>query len=253
MSDPTRAHFVCGGRWHDMDFARVEILKLLGEHPTIRTRVAEDYSNVRALEKAEFLITYTCDLAQVTEAEQEALARFVSQGGRWVALHGTNSVMEFIDGGAGGVATPRSHPILMKTLGSQFLAHPPIGPIQVTNVAPSHPLVKGIDDFEVSDELYLCEYHGEIQPLLETRFEGKALGFQEGEWTGDDPRHVLYLHPEGDGEVLYLTLGHCRGRYDMRPIMDVYPQVERGAWESPIFYELLRRAIRWGMGGVDAV
>ena len=110
MSDPTRAHFVCGGRWHDMDFARVEILKLLGEHPTIRTRVAEDYSNVRALEKAEFLITYTCDLAQVTESEQEALARFVSQGGRWVALHGTNSVMEGFDGGAGGVATiPLGH------------------------------------------------------------------------------------------------------------------------------------------------
>ena len=32
MSEPVSAYFVCGGRWHDFDFARVEILKLLGEH-----------------------------------------------------------------------------------------------------------------------------------------------------------------------------------------------------------------------------
>jgi type 1 glutamine amidotransferase len=253
MSDPTRVHFVCGGRWHDMDFARVEILKLLGEHPTIRTRVAEDYSNLKALAKADFLLTYTCDLEGVTDAEQEALARFVSKGGRWIALHGTNSVMEFIDGGAGGVATPRTHPILMKTLGSQFLAHPPIGPIQVTNVAPSHPLVKGIDDFEVSDELYLCEYHGENHSLLETRYTGKAAGFKRADWPDDEARLVMYLHPEGRGEVLYLTLGHCRGKYDMRPMIPLYPVVERGSWELPVFYELLRRGIRWAARGLDAV
>jgi type 1 glutamine amidotransferase len=56
---------------------------------------------------------------------------------------------------------------------------------------------------------------------------------------------VLYLRRVGRGEVLYNTLGHCRGRYDMRPIMDVYPRVERCAWEKPVFYELLRRGLAW--------
>jgi type 1 glutamine amidotransferase len=182
--------------------------------------------------------------------EQRVLRDFVTGGKRWFALHGTNSILEPQQGAP--FQTPRSHPVYMETLGSQFLGHPPIAPYTVTPCSDDE-LVAGIEPFEVEDELYLCEYHGEIQPLLETRFTGRALGFQEGEWTEDAPRHVLYLHPEGEGEVLYLTLGHCRGRYDMRPIMDVYPQVERGAWESPVFYELLRRAIRWGMGGVDAV
>ena len=132
-------------------------------------------------------------------------------------------------------------------------AHPPIAPFEVTNSAPDHPLVKGIESFEVEDELYLCEYHGEIEPLLETRFTGEAVGFEERSWPDDDPRLVMYLHPVSKGCVLYLTLGHCRGHYDMRPLIERYPRVERGAWESPIFYELLRRGIRWARGGIDAV
>ena len=55
----------------------------------------------------------------------------------------------------------------------------------------------------------------------------------------------MYLRPLGRGAVLYNTLGHCRGHYDMRPVMDYYPQVERGSWELPQYYELLRRGIAW--------
>lgn len=241
MSAPRQALLVVGGNWHDLDFARLELLKLFVEHEDVKVRVLEDFENTAALASADFLVTYTCDLRPSEEA-QEALASFVRSGKRWLALHGTNSVMEFLDE---GVAAPRSHGLLMETLGSRFIAHPPIAPFEVTNAAPEHPLVAGIESFEVEDELYLCEYYGEIRPLLETRFTGKALGFVEGDWPEDDPRLVMYLHPEGRGEVLYLTLGHCRGRYDMRPLMDVYPRVERGAWEQPVFYELLRRGLGW--------
>jgi type 1 glutamine amidotransferase len=248
LSNPIHALLVCGGRYHDIDYARVELLKLLGETPEIRTRVAEDYRDVETLEKADFLVTYTCDLRPTPE-QQEALAGFVERGGRWLALHGTNSVLDML---SGGVATPRTFPRLMETLGSQFIAHPPIAPYRVTVSAPNHPLVRGIEPFEADDELYLCEYHGEIEPLLETRFNGKAIGFAEDDWPGDEPRLVMYLHPVGRGQVLYLTLGHCRGHYDMRPVMDYYPRIERGAWELPVFYELLRRGLRWAAGAVEA-
>jgi len=63
----------------------------------------------------------------------------------------------------------------------------------------------------------------------------------------DKPRPQLYLHAYGQGEVLYLTLGHCRGKYDMQPFMAVCP-VELCAWELLIYYELFRRGIRWGIG-----
>ena len=247
MSRPLAAHLVCGGRWHDIDFARLELLKLLAEHDDVRTRVSADFSDTEALAAADFLVTYTCDL-RLVGAQEEALAEFVRSGGRWFALHGTNSVMEFLEGPI--VAAPRTHGTLMRTLGSRFVAHPPIAPFHVRNVAPDHPLVAGVDDFEAVDELYLCEYYGENRPLLETRFTGKAIGFQEDDWPDDEARLVMYLHPEGNGEVLYLTLGHCRGPHDMRPLLDTYPVVERGAWESPVFYELLRRGLRWAKGEI---
>jgi type 1 glutamine amidotransferase len=232
-----------------MDFARLELLRLLAEHPDVRTRVAEDYRDVEGIGEADFLVSYTCDL-RPSEEQEKALQAFVESGRRWLALHGTNAVMEFLDGFK--VACPRTHGTLMRTLGSRFLAHPPIGSFRVRNVAPDDPLVAGIGEFEVTDEIYLCEYYGEVRPLLETRFTGTAGGFQEADWPRDDPRLVMYLHPEGRGEVLYLTLGHCRGPYDMRPLIDVYPRTERCSWESPVYYELLRRGIRWAREGAGA-
>ena len=59
------------------------------------------------------------------------------------------------------------------------------------------------------------------------------------------PRPVMYLHDVGKGQVLYLTLGHCRGHYDMQPLLDYYPTVERGSWELPVYHELLKRGLAW--------
>jgi hypothetical protein len=49
---------------------------------------------------------------------------------------------------------------------------------------------------------------------------------------------------------MYLTLGHCRGHLDLQPMVDFYPQVERCAWESPVYYELLRRGLAWAKGAM---
>ena len=58
---------------------------------------------------------------------------------------------------------------------------------------------------------------------------------------------VLYEHHVGQGRVLYLTLGHCRGHYDLHPLSAFWPHPQRCAWNYPVFYELLRRGIRWGL------
>ena len=155
---------------------------------------------------------------------------------------------------AGGDRAAHLHPKLMETLGSQFIAHPPIQPYQRGRSRARPPAgARTSSPSRPTDELYLCEYHGKLEPLLETRFTGEAPGFARRSWPDDEPRLVMYLHPHGQGEVLYLTLGHCRGKYDMRPIMDEYPVIERCSWELPVFYELLRRGLRWAQGGVSAL
>ena len=58
----------------------------------------------------------------------------------------------------------------------------------------------------------------------------------------------MYRRPLGRGCVLYLTLGHCRGHYDMvaPPVRrQLLAQAQRGAWEVAEFYELLRRGLSW--------
>ena len=246
MSDRVEGYLVAGGKYHDIDYARSELLKLLAEHPQIRMKVGSDYRDTESIAASRFLVTYTCDV-RPSEAEQDVLHDFVQSGGRWLALHATNAALQFTKN---GVDSPRVIPKLAFTLGSQFVAHPPIQPYKVECVAPDHPLVKDIGSLVTEDELYMCEYHEreKLTPLLETSYSGKCDGFIEEDWTDSERQLVMYLRPLGDGAVLYNTLGHCRGHYDMVPVMDYYPTIERGSWELPQYYELLRRSIRWCLG-----
>ena len=235
-------YLVAAGDYHDIDFARLELLKLLAENPNIRTRVAGNYHALEEIGESDFLISYTCNLVP-SDIEQSALRDYVASGKRWFALHGTNSILKFLEDGR--VDSPEIAPLLMATLGTQFIAHPPIQPFKVQVADPDHELVKGVAEFETDDELYLSRIHGDLHTLLHTRFTGTAPGFVEEDWADDTPRPLYYINRVGEGEVLYLNLGHCRGHFDMQPMIDYYPSVERGSWDKPEYYELLRRGIRY--------
>lgn len=237
-----RVHLIAAGKYHDIDFARLELLKLLAERPEIRTSVAADYSDTVLIEKADLLITYTCDM--VPDVPQtDALRTFLESGGRWLALHGTNSLLRFLDDGS--VETPDDAPGFMELLGTRFAGHPPIGAYKVHVTRGDHPLTQGLRDFNVVDELYLTYRTAEVDILLHTTFKGPCPEFGDRHW--DEKRMpVLYERRVGEGSVLYLTLGHCRGHYDLQPLRPFYPHPERCAWNYPVFYELLRRGIAWG-------
>jgi type 1 glutamine amidotransferase len=242
---------VAGGMYHDIDYARLELLKLMGEHEEFRVRVQPDYEDTDAITAGSILVSYTCNV-RPTEAAQQAIRSWVERGGRWIALHGTNSALDI--GTPNGVDAPRVFPLWADTLGSQFVAHPPIMPYRVELSNEDHWLVAGIEPFETDDELYVSE-HADVdalEPLLHTKWQGDARGFVEHDWTDGPEEHlVMYLRPLGEGAVLYNTLGHCRGHYDMVPAMDYYPQIERGSWEHTAYYELLRRSLRWARGATS--
>ncbi len=237
-----QVYLVAGGDFHDFDYARLELLKLLAEREKIRVTCAGNYHDIEGINASDVLITYTCNLIP-TEDEQKALRDYVASGKRWYALHGTNSILKFLDDGR--VDAPEEAPIFMETLGSQFVAHPPIMPFKVTVADNEHELVKDIGEFETDDELYLCKFHGDVHTLLETRFTGEATGFVADQWPDDEPRPVYYIHKVGAGEVLYFNLGHCRSHYDMQPRVEYYPVLERGSWQLEQYYELLRRGIKY--------
>jgi type 1 glutamine amidotransferase len=245
------AYLVCGGKFHDFDFARLRLLELLAEDERVRVKVGQHFHDVDEIASSRFLVTYTCDV-RPTDAEQAAIRRWVEGGGRWLALHGTNCALDPPPSlGEGVFETPRAFPVWVDTLGSQFLSHPSMEPYKVTVSAGAEddPLVAGIEGFTSGvDELYLMELHGDVVPLLETRWTGRTRGFAAADWPDDDPRLVLYRRPLGAGEVVYCTLGHCRSHWDMHapPHNGArYPEIQRGSWEVPEFIEILRRGIAW--------
>ena len=242
MATRIDAHFVAVGKYHDIDYARLELLKLLAEHPEIRTTVGCDYADIERLNACSMLITYTCDFMP-TEDEAAAIRKWVEKGGKWLALHGTNSILKFTDG---GVDTPDDRPDVMEMLGTQFKAHPPIGTFTVEVANHDHELTRGITDFVTEDELYLSQTTAKIDTLLQTRFEGEAAGFVDHSWP-ETVVPILYTRDMGKGRIVYNALGHCRGHYDLPGMQDFYPVPERCSWNYPVYYELLRRGIAWAM------
>ena len=247
-SDRIDCVLIAGGKYHDIDYARLELLKLFAEDQRMRVRVFEDYENLAAIEAADMIVTYTCDIVPSLVA-QEALRSWLQAGGRWYALHGTSSILRLLDNGLWDA--PRWAPLFVDLLGNQFLSHPPIEPYLVTVADPDHPLVEGIEPFETTDELYHLECHGDLHVLLETECTGPGTGFVEAEEApGKHP--VFYVKQHGAGAVLYLTLGHCRGHYDLQPLADWWPTVDRCAWDLPVFHTLLRRGIDWAKPSLKA-
>ena len=100
-SDRIDVYLVAGGKYHNIDYARLEILKLLAEQPRIKVQVGADYSDIDAICGSDFLITYTCDVIP-SEPETKRLIDFVNQGKKWFALHGTNSILRFLEPAADG-------------------------------------------------------------------------------------------------------------------------------------------------------
>ena len=246
-----RIHLICAAEYHDSAYARRELLGLIAEDDHIAASCGSDFRDTETLEAADLLITYTSNVFP-DESERAALARFLSGGGRWLALHGSAAYTRFRPPpvNIGGIRlpgltdTPDKEPAYMDLLGARFVSHLAPQPITIRPVS-DHPVVRGLPPFTVVDEPYILELRGDCEILLESRFTGQAPGYVEGPWLDDDPRPQMLLHRHGAGEILYLAPGHCCGRFDLQPFIAEAP-AERGPWTNETYREILRRALHWG-------
>lgn len=239
---------VVGGRWHDLDFARRELLDLVGAHDAVRTTVQSDFSDVARIAEADAVIAYTCDI-RPTADQVETLRSMVADGGRLLALHATNSAIDPPEpGGPRIFRTPDVMPEFSALLGNRFLAHPKIADFLIEPTGVADPLVDGIEAFTTTDEIYVSELSDDLTVLLDVEYTGPTPGFETDHGAGRHP--VLFTRPEGLGRVTYFTLGHCRGRFDVMDLgIDDLGVVDRVAWESPQYREVLRRCVDWAVHG----
>jgi hypothetical protein len=228
MNTPLLANLLCGSpaRNHDFDLARRRLLDALYAAGDIRTDVFPTYPDGLAIEAGDLLVSYTSQVP-ATADQCAALRRFLERGGRWFALHASNSV--------------RDNPHLPGILGSRLITHPPYSHYAVSITRPEEPLLDGIAPFEVDDEMYVIEHADDIDVLLHSRWGGEAMGRH----FEDAVRPLMYRRRVGDGGVLYLALGHCNRPFDRpRPDGPDMPD-RRGPWALPVYTELIRRGIEW--------
>lgn len=152
--------------------------------------------------------------ARPSAAARRALADHLSNGGGVLGLH-TASICfddwpEWGDALGGAWVWGRS-------------SHPPLGPLVPVTVAGPHPLVDGVDDFTIVDEVY-----GGLD--LRPGVTGLLSAAQPG-WPGP-AQPLLWAREHGGGRVVYDALGHHPASY-----------------EVPAHVEIVRRAIRWTAGG----
>lgn len=273
MTATQRAHLIVGGfppgsaAGHDMNYARLQLLQNMQAKQNLAITVTNDFKDIeRWLPGTDLLMTYVAGPFP-GGAGNKALQDWLEQGGRWFALHGTSggkAVKGELDGRTVKRMVKAEH---HQTLGCFFLNHPPLREFDVS-VTAEHPVTKGLPkNFAVQDELYIIELQDPdaSQILLTTELtkdpSPPGFGFVYDEDTSlqaDGKTRVLgYARKVGQGEVVYVGLGHCHtGRTNTQSAVDVsigtegmVPPEFHAVWETDAFQQLIQNAVKWGTGG----
>ncbi len=200
--------WIGGGDWHDtLNNAGILRWYLEAAGPYHIT-YTEDYDVFTRLRPYRVVVMHH-QARSITNAEERALLDAVSAGKPVVALHSSTAALR-----VEGHERPKYHALL----GARFLKHPPQHDFRVTLTDRAHPILSGLDDFNIWDELYMFD---SLQPdrhvLMTADFEGTTYP-------------IAWTRQHGKGKVFYTALGHG---------------VEANS--NPHFQRLVHQAIEWAL------
>jgi type 1 glutamine amidotransferase len=152
----------------------------------------------------------------ITPAQQEAYMSLLREGASMIFLH--HSLVSYQDWPefikiVGGQYHTRPVVVHGDTLNANY-EHDVTIPVKVENR--KHPITRGINDFEIFDEVYGgVEILPGVEPLLSTTHP-KSM------------RYLAWINHYGNSEVIYIQLGHGPSAYS-----------------NPHFRKLIKQAIEW--------
>lgn len=175
--------------WHQFTEYRDNYLELI-ESAGYEAAASEDMNCLNASFLQDISVIFCCASERVISKQQEqdllsAVAGFDPQK--------TGLPKTFI-GVHSASANFLNSDKYLRMLGGKFLAHPPIGDIDVRRTGPDS-LLDGIDDFRINDEFYLMEYYPPFTVLLEADYKGLS-------------HPLCWKKSYGLGCVYYLAPGH---------------------------------------------
>ena len=193
------------GIYHDHEGNGKYLTKMLNETDDITADFSRDY-NVLAvgLDAYQTVLFYT-DVGELTSEQEDGLLNYIKSGGGFFGLHTAAASFRDSEGYHG-------------MLNGFFNGHSPYMDFTVNVSDANHPISKGLDDYEVKDELYYLKHNPDTSHHLMHAYDN----------TKDETHVMAYHHTYGKGRVFYYALGH-----DMVVL------------ENPSFQEVIRRGVLW--------
>ena len=140
----------------------------------------------------------------ITPEQEKALLDYVEGGKAFLPIHSASFCFQ-------------NSPAYIALVGAQFQKHG-TGEFTAEIVKPEHPVMKGLEPFQVWDETYVHTKHNQDRTVLMERVD--AAGREP--WT--------WVRTQGKGRVFYTAYGH-----------------DERVWGHPMFHKLILNAIRWAV------
>lgn len=208
-AEPTRpAVVVSGGVAHDFPATSAELVRILGEagfSATIEPDVEAALTGLLSTSPAQRplvvvnLLRWTMQVDRYAHLRDEwsislsgaaraALVEHVHSGGGLLGMHGASICFD---------DWPQWRDLLGGVWRWETSSHPPLaGPVRVTVAEGAHPIVAGIGDFQIIDEVYgFLDQADDVVALMSASHSGN-----------DHP--LLWARTVGRGRVVYDALGH---------------------------------------------
>lgn len=169
--------------------------------------------------------TYTADLADLNPsklARYDALMIYANH--TTIAPDQEKALLDFVAGGKGLLPIHaasycfQNSPAYIALVGAQFMRHG-TGEFTAEIVRPNHPVLDGVQPFQVWDETYVHTKHNPDRTVLMERVDGSG----REPWT--------WVRENGKGRVFYTAYGH-----------------DERVWSHPTFHRLVRNGILWAIG-----
>jgi len=148
----------------------------------------------------------------------------------WPAgVNGSNAYVEVV-GAAADWGTP-----IKNIRGVDYPASGAKGgnPQRITVVNKSHPVTAGVEDFDITDESYLCPmFEDSVIPLLRSNFMPTAAAF-----ANRGP--AIASHPPGSNLTGWVKTA------ERSPVVYIQHGHDNTAWSNPAWQKLVLNAIKW--------
>jgi type 1 glutamine amidotransferase len=196
----------------------------LGHHSEHHNSAKFEPMLASALASEGVTFTYTEDLADLNPAK---LAQFdallIYANHTTIAPDQEKALLDYVEGGKAFLPIHcasfcfQNSPAYIALVGAQFQKHG-TGEFTAEIVKPDHPVMAGLQPFQVWDETYVHTKHNTDRTVLMERVD--AAGREP--WT--------WVRNQGKGRVFYTAYGH-----------------DERVWGNPSFHKLVLNAVRWAV------